>query len=48
MMKEVDERIDEGVLSWFSNVEIMENDMIHASVYAEECAGSHSVGRPQK
>ena len=26
----------------------MENDRIPKKVYVEECAGSHSVGRPQR
>ena len=32
-MKGVDERIDEGVLWWFSYVERMENDRIAKRVY---------------
>ena len=44
-MKEVDKRIDEGVLQWFGQVERMENDRI---AYVGVCAGSHSVGGPQK
>ena len=46
--KGLDERIDEGVLRWFSHVESMERDRITKRVYVGECAGSHSVGRPQK
>ena len=46
--KGVDERIDEGVLKWFSHVERMEKDRIAKRVYVGECAGSHSVGRPRK
>ena len=46
--KEVDERIDEGVLRWFAHVERMENDKIAKIVYVGECAGSRSVGRPWK
>ena len=46
--KEVDERIDEGVLRWFGHVEKREKDMIAKRVYAGECAGSHSVGKPRK
>ena len=33
--KEVDERIDEGVLQWFSHLERMENDRIAKRVYVE-------------
>ena len=32
----------------FGHVERMENDKIAKRVYAGECAGSHSVGRPRK
>ena len=42
----MDEKIDEGVLRWFSHVERMEN-RIAKRVYLGECAG-HSVGRPGK
>ena len=45
MKKGLHERIDEGVLQWFSHVE---RDRIARRVYVGECAGSHSVGRPQK
>ena len=38
-----DERIDEGILQWFSHVERMENDKIAERVFAGECAGSHSL-----
>ena len=48
MKKGLDERIDKGVLRWFSHVEGMEKDRIAKRVYVGECAGSHSVGRPQK
>ena len=48
MMKGVDERIDEGVLRWFSHVERMENNRIVKRVYVGEHAGSHSVGRPRR
>ena len=41
-------RIDEGVLRWFGNVERMERDRFDKRVYVGECAGSCSVGRPQK
>ena len=40
VMKGVDEKIDEGVLRWFSHVERMENDRIAKRVYVRECAGS--------
>ena len=43
--KGVGERINEGVLQWFSHVERMENDRIAKGVYVGECAGSRSVGR---
>ena len=46
--KGVDQRIEEGVLRWFGYVERMENDRIAKVVYAGECVGSHSVGRPRK
>ena len=48
MMKDVDDRIDEGVLQWFGHVEIIENDRIARRVYIGKCAGSCSVGRPRK
>ena len=48
MKKRLDEKIDEGVLWWFSQVERMENDSIAKRVYIGECAGSSSMGRPQK
>ena len=48
MVKGVDERIDEGVLQWFSHVERMKKDRIIKSVYVGECDGSCSVGRPWK
>ena len=48
MTKGVDEMIDEGVLRWFGHEERMENDRIDKKVYAEECAGSHSVDIPRK
>ena len=35
-----DERIDKGVLWWFSHVERMENDRSAKRVYVGECAGS--------
>ena len=43
-----DESIFEDVLWEFSHVERMENDRIAKRVYVEQCASSHSVGRPQK
>ena len=46
--KGLDERIDEGVLQWLGNVQRMESDMIAKRVYVRECAGSSSVGKPQK
>ena len=48
MKKGLDERIDQGVLRWFSPVERMERDRIAKRVYVGECAGSHSVSRPRK
>ena len=47
MTKGVDEMI-EGVLWWFGHVERRENDRIAESIYIEECAGNHAVGRPWK
>ena len=44
----IGERIDEGVLWWFGHVERMEIDMTAKKVYEGVCAGSCSVGRPQK
>ena len=46
--KALDERIDEGILRWFSHVERMESDRIAKRVYVGECDGSHPVGRPWK
>ena len=48
MMKGENERIDEGVLQWFSHVERMENDRIVKRVYVGKCNGSHSVSKLQK
>ena len=48
MKKGLDQRIDGGVLMWFGHAERMERDRITKRVYVGECAGSHSVGRPQK
>ena len=45
MRNGLDERIDEGVLRWFSQVE---RDRIGKRVYVGECAGSGSVGRAFK
>ena len=45
--KEVDERLDEGLLRWFGHVERMK-DRIAQRVYVEECAGSRTAGRPWK
>ena len=46
--KDLDERIDEGFLRWFSHVERMERERIAKRVYVGECAGNHSAGRPRK
>ena len=46
--KDLDERIDEGVLWWFGHIERMERDRIAKRVYLRECAGTFSVGRPWK
>ena len=46
--KNVNEKIYEGVLRWFSHVERMENDRITKTVYVEEYDGRRSVGRPRK
>ena len=48
MKKGLDERIDKGILYWFSHVERMERDRIAKRVYVGESAGSQSVGGPQK
>ena len=42
--KGIDERIDEGVLWWFSHVERMASDRIAKRVYVGNC-WYHSVGR---
>ena len=39
------EKIDEGMLWWFSHVEMMENDRFAKRVYVGEHAGSHLLGR---
>ena len=46
--KEVNERIDEGLLRWFGYVEKMKNDIIAKMFYVGEWAGRHTVGRPRK
>ena len=46
--KGVDEKIDEGVLRWFGNVERMESDRIGERIYVGECAGIRPVGMPRK
>ena len=48
LTKGVDEKIDEGVLRWFSHVERVENDRIAKWVYVGECPISRSVVRPWK
>ena len=48
MTKGVDERIDEGVLQWFSHMEKMEKDKITKRIYVGECSGSRSEGRSRK
>ena len=48
MMKDVDKKIDEGVLHWYGHVERMENDRIAKRVYVGECAGSCLVVIPRK
>ena len=48
LKKGLDERIDEGVLQWYSLMEKMEKEMIAKRVYVGECTGSHSVGRLRK
>ena len=44
----MDDRIEEGVLSWLCHVERMENDNIAKGVYVGEFAGSRSAGQPRK
>ena len=48
MMKDVDDRIDEGVLQWFGHAERKEKDRIAKRVYVGECAGNRSEGKPKK
>ena len=44
----VDEKIDEGVLRWFGQVERMGNNRNAKLVYVGKYAGSRSVGRQRK
>ena len=46
--KGVDKRINEGFCQWFDHMENMEDKRTAKRVYVEGCAGSCSVGRPQK
>ena len=46
--KGADERIDAGVPRWFDHVERMEINRIAKRFYVGECAGSRTVGKPQK
>ena len=39
IMRSEDDKIDEGVLRWFSHVESMENDRIAKRVYVRVYAG---------
>ena len=48
MTKGVDERMDEGVLRWFVNVESMEKDRIAKTIYVGECASIRLVSRRRK
>ena len=48
MAKGLDERIEEDVLHWFSQMERMENDRIAKRLYVGEFAGSSSAGQPRK
>ena len=41
--KGIDERIDVGVLWWFSHVKRTENDRFAMSVFVEGCSGSRSA-----
>ena len=45
VMKDVDERIDEGVLRWFGHMGRMEKDRIYKRVYVGKFGGSRSVGK---
>ena len=46
--KDVDERIDEGVLRWFARVDRIENGRIAKRVYVGECAGSYLLSKLRK
>ena len=46
--KGLDEKIDESMFWLFSHVERLERGRVAKGVYVVECAGSHSVGWPQK
>ena len=46
--KRLDERINESVLRLFGHVERMERDRIAKRAHVGECAGSRSVGWPEK
>ena len=48
MRKDIDEKIDEGVLRWFGHGERMERDRIAKRLYVGKCAGSRSVVKPRK
>ena len=48
VMKEVDERIDESVLKWFGQIEIMGNDRIAKMMHLGDCVESCLVGRWRK
>ena len=47
MAKEVNGRIEEDVLHWFSQLERTENDRIAQRLYVEEFACSSSAGQPR-
>ena len=46
--KGVDERIVQGDLRWFGNVEWMKNDRFVKRVYVRVCADDRSMGRSRK
>ena len=48
MINGVDERVDEGVLQWFGQMERIENGRIANGVYVGKCACSRSVSMPWK
>ena len=48
LKKGLDERIDGGMLWWFTHMERMQRGMIAKRVYVGELAGSCSAGRPWK